>query len=378
MTISTIPLPVVTPEARPAFHKHVCPPTFGGGPLDPVPANITIARNLLVNHDLILPGGEKIPMWIIEDPDDPAGGRVFPSALIRTAEGDVVHVRVGSKTNTHTIHWHGIEPTSMNDGVGKHSFEISGNFTYQFATRQAGTYFYHCHKNTVLHFEMGLYGLLIVDPKKPNIPEAAGISGPPYITGGPGFAAAFNPPSNVRKYDVEALWVPDEIDSRWHILGHNASMQDCNPDNPTAPETFTQDGILNNFNPDIFLITGSGRRAQGAGDSATFDEVSVKAKVGQTILIRLSNAGYTVQEYHIGLPVEVIAMDGHPLGMPPRHQYSHPFSRAANEPFRLTSAMRHDLLIKATSPGKFPAEVDFLHWVSGKKLFTAKTFIEVS
>lgn len=377
MTIRTIPLRKIEPSEFPGFNKHVCPPTFGGGPLDPVPANVNVARNLLVNLDLVLPDREKVPMWILEDPDDPVGGQVFPSKAIRTTEGDVVHARVGSKVNTHTIHWHGIEPTPMNDGVGKHSFEISGNFVYQFSTNQAGTYFYHCHKNTTLHFEMGLYGLFIVDPKKPDVPEAAGISGPPYKAGGPGFAAAFNPPTHVRKYDVEAFWVPDEIDSAWHVLGHDAFMQKCVPDNPVAAKNFTQDGFLNNFRPDVFVMTGHGRRAKGIGDSATFEKVAIKATVGQTILVRVLNAGYTIQEYTIGMPAEVIAMDGHPLGVPPAHSYSHPFTLATNQPFRLTSAMRHDLLITATQAGRFRARVDFIHWVSGKRLFTAETSIDV-
>lgn len=371
----TIPLKTVEPEEFPAFNKHVCPPTFGGGPIDPVTANVRLARNLLVNLDLVLPDGKKVPLWILEDPEDPAGGKVFPSKTIRTVQGDIIHARVGGKTNTHTIHWHGIEPTPMNDGVGKNSFEISGNFTYQIATNEAGTYFYHCHKNTTLHFEMGLYGLFIVDPKKRDTPEAAGIQGPPYRTGGPGFAAAFNPPTHVRKYDVEAFWVPDEIDSKWHTLGHNAFMQICDLSNPVAAENFTRDGFLHDFNPDIFLITGKGRH--GTGDTATFEEVEINAKVGETILIRVLNAGYTIQEYRIGLPAEVIAMDGHPLGVPPRHQYSHPFKLAAGEPFRLTSAMRTDLLIRASEAGKFPAEIDYIHWITGKKLFTARTFINV-
>src|SRR3989304_2881879 len=172
----------------PVFHKHVCPPTFGGGPLDPVNPTRQIARNLLVNLDLEGDnGGGKVPMWILEDPDDQVGGQAFPSKTVRTVEGDVVHARVGSKVNTHTVHWHGIEPTPMNDGVGKHSFEISGNFTYQFATNQAGTWLYHCHKNTALHFEMGLYGAVIVDPKKPDPPEARNVPAPPYPAGGPGY-----------------------------------------------------------------------------------------------------------------------------------------------------------------------------------------------
>ncbi len=375
MSVENARLPEVPLDEFPAFHKHVCPPTFEGGPLDPVTPTVTMERKLAVGIQVEFPDGAKLDRWCIEDNRDSAKGKTFPSKLCRTVEGDIVHATVSAAVNTHTIHWHGIEPSPMNDGVGKHSFEFSSRFTYQFATSQAGTYFLHCHKNTPLHFERGLYGFFIVDPKKPATPEASGVPNPPYPTGGPGFVAAQNPPSNVRKYDVEALWAFDEIDTRWNELDHDAFMQACDPDDPISARNFTQNGILNNFRPDVFTISGALRRQN---DTTPFNEVTVKAKVGQTILLRILNAGYTVQEYRVGLPSEVIAMDGHSLGVPPVNAYSHPFKRAANEPFRLTSAMRHDLLVQATAPGQFPVECRMLHWISGKELFVARTFIDIT
>ncbi len=375
MLIENVRLPDVPRDEFPSFHKHVCPPTFDGGPLDPVTPTVRLERKLQAGADAHFPNGEKLSMWSIEDVLAKDGGKTFPSKLIRTVEGDVVYAKVGAANNTHTIHWHGIDPTPMNDGVGKHSFEFSGSFTYQFATNQAGTYIFHCHKNTPLHFERGLYGFLIVDPKRPATPEASGVPIPPYPTGGPGFVAALNPPNNVRKYDVEALWAFDEIDTSWIPLGHDAFMQKCDPDDPISAGNFTQDGVLNNFRPDVFTISGALRRQN---DATPFDEVAVKARVGQTILLRIANAGYTIQEYRIGLPSEVVAMDGRPLGVPPVDAYSHPFKRAANEPFRLTSAMRHDLLVSAPAPGRFPVECRILHWISGKELFVARTFIDIT
>jgi FtsP/CotA-like multicopper oxidase with cupredoxin domain len=320
-----------------------------------------------VNHEVILPNGTRVPMWIIEDPDDPAGGRVFPSKTLRIRRNEVVNVRVGNKTNTHTIHWHGIESSPVNDGVGKHSFEVSGNFIYQFQPRDAGTYLYHCHKNTTLHFEMGLYGLLIIDPDVP---------GAPFRDGGPGFAAALNPPGNLIPYDVEALWVGDEFDTRWHTLGHDAFMQKCREDDPMAPETFSQDGILNDFRPDVFLITGVPTVDDATPIRAPL--VSVEANVGQTILIRVGSAGYTVQRYILDIDAEVIAMDGRALGVPPASRYSRPFRLPAGTPISLTSAMRWDLIVRAERRGVFPARVEFFDWVNGRRLGIARTTITVS
>jgi FtsP/CotA-like multicopper oxidase with cupredoxin domain len=362
MALRLVPRRPVHEEDKATFLKHICPPSHDGPAPDPVPPTVVVHRNLLVTIQHPLPDGSTVPMWIIEDPTDPVGGQVFPSKTIRVTEGDVVQARTGSKTNTHTIHWHGIEPTPMNDGVGKHSFEISGNFDYQWLASQSGTYFYHCHKNTTLHFEMGLYGLLIIDP-----PE------------GYGFVAGFNPPDHIIPYDVEGTLVVDEIDSRWHFLlesNHDAFMQECDSNDPVAPETFSQDGFLNDFRPDIFVINGVARVDDDT--PITDPRVAIHARVGQTILLRILHAGYTVQRFTLGLDAEAIAFDGRPFGVPPFGKYSRPFTLAADTPFVLTIARRIELIIRPTRTGVFPIQVEFQHDITRRRLGIARTFISVT
>ncbi len=378
--------------------KHVCPPTFGGGPLDPVPADRELRRDLLVSHDLDLPpavaarlGRDKLRMWIIEndDPDAPGSAprRTYPSPLIRLVRGQVVHARVGGKSGTHTVHWHGIEPVPTSDGVGKHSFEISGNFTYQFQANEAGTYFYHCHKNTTLHFQMGLWGGLIVDPPNPNIAGDNNLGltftalTPPYATLGPGYAAGLRSsfglsPGNAIPYHRERLWAVDSLDSRWHLANpnHNLNMQECRPDDPAGAETFyrigTGDFDLNDFRPDVFTVSGVVLNA-GSGPPFTgvidHPDIAISATAGELVLLRYINASYTIQELRLPVPARVIAWDGHPLGLPGYHEFGSPYVVPANTPIRTTSARRPDLIIDTRGMSAFQgvATLRLYDWIKG-------------
>jgi len=379
-----IPRPPINPGEEAMFTKFACPPDAPFLTPDIVTPNRVFHRRLTADFTLPLPrpaphtGANAVEMWVISDRGGPTEIRQIPSPLIRVVKGEIVHTITTNRQGSHTIHHHGIEPTPCNDGVGKTSFEVggpAGQYTYQWLAAHPGTYFYHCHKNTVLHVEMGLYGGLIIDPPKP--PTDTTVPAPPYPLGGPGYVAGFNPAGgNVIRYDVEKFWVVDEIDSRWHNhMHHEAFMANCPPD-PNDPDTFTQDGIFNDFRPDVFVISGIPVAVGTTPVSAP--GVAINARVNQTILIRLLHAGYTVQEYTFGLNALVIAMDGRPLGVPPYQNYSRPFMVPAGRSFRLTSAMRWDIIIRPTSTGSFPVSFSYYDWVSGRKYVTVQSSINVT
>ncbi|MFZ7125109.1 MAG: multicopper oxidase domain-containing protein [Desulfobacterales bacterium] len=366
--------------------KHVCPPVLPEeqtGPLDPVLPNRRFRLNLMNRFDLDLPsnvanrvGTDELAMWVIRNRDaDP--DESFPSPLLRMVQGEIIHAEVDTSTDTHTIHWHGIEPTPMNDGVGKHSFEINGTFVYQFQPNEAGTYFYHCHKNTVLHFEMGLYGGLIVDPPAP---AGSGLTAP-YTTGGPGFVAGklrAQDTTELLRYDIEKIWMVDDLDSRWHEPEphHNHNMQDCNASNPVAPDTFYRYGDatrmgefeLNDFHPDIFTVSGVVMNV-GSGPPfvGTINNTSIRidAAVGQTVLLRYANAGYTIQELTLPVDATVIAWDGHPLGVGGFHRFSRPYVVPAGKPIRTTTARRFDIIINPGQPVSGMADIRYYEWIKG-------------
>jgi FtsP/CotA-like multicopper oxidase with cupredoxin domain len=257
------------------------------------------------------------------------GGATFPSAALRMNQGDVVQVQLNvGMMLFHTIHFHGIEPDYRDDGVGHLSWDINGQYTYQWQPNHAGTYFYHCHTNTVLHAEMGMYGALIVDP-----PDGPGTA----YEGGP-------------SYDVEAIWAVDEIDSSWHTLPWTAGM--CGGDVG-----------LNTLNPDYFIITGVDGDSSALTDPAT----AVTMNEGETLLIRYICAGYLPQTMDFGnLDVEVIASDGRPL----------PNSWTTNK-VKAVSAERYDILVSPQA-GTYDVNIDIEDWITGNVLGTARTRITVN
>ncbi len=294
-------------------------------------------RKFFGSGKLLMPDGKTVRFWGFEDT---TSGRRLPSPLIRATEGEIVHVTLHSSKRVHTIHLHGIEPEPWNDGVGHTSFEISGQYTYQFRPATAGTYFYHCHVNTVLHVQMGMFGALIVDPYPTHNAAGRRLA----FTGGPA-------------YDVERLWVAFSLDPNWRRLNHAAGLDGS-------------DAGLNIFNPKYDLINGV---PQPLGPTAeiTHPDVAVRAKVGQTVLVRLVSAGYMQKEwtFHPGrthgkrLDVQVVAADGRPFVATNAAGNSfHP--RFARQALRMGPAERYDCIVTAPVPDVYPVTIGTVDWLS--------------
>ncbi len=95
----------------------------------------------------------------------------IPAPTLHFKEGDHVVINVTNHLNVGTtIHWHGIiDPWQMDgvEGVSQHAIPPGKTFHYHFTLRQSGTYWYHSHAG--FQEQQGLYGALIIDPKKPSV-----------------------------------------------------------------------------------------------------------------------------------------------------------------------------------------------------------------
>jgi FtsP/CotA-like multicopper oxidase with cupredoxin domain len=369
---------------RPGF----IPPTLDpdvGEPNFPTPdrvaAHVAFSRQGLHDVPLNVPGGPALTMWSLQD--DANGIATWPAATIRVREGQIVHSAMNSRTGPHTIHHHGIEPTPMNDGVGHLTFEVGGGrYVYQWLAGEAGTYFYHCHRNTVLHFERGMYGALIIDP---NVPGA------PFSDGGPGITLVHNPtfPDQVEpvSYAAEAIWVADDIDPRWHTLGVADGLGQVDEDARSGFMTIDdpQNPHLNDFRPTVFVVTGQPAHFTDPSPLIQVPGTAITPVVrrGQKVLVRTLNASYaqTRWTFPAAIPGKVIAADGRTLGRAPFGQYSTPRDLASmGHQFDLSVARRWDVLLDTTGVplGNHDVTIGFYHWITGALLREVRTRIIVN
>ncbi len=323
------------------------------------------------NRRLRFPDGNEQEIWSFEDG---VTGRRFPAPAIRVTEGDLVHVTLKPQKRVHTIHHHGMEPDPRNDGVGHTSFEVSGSYTYQWKPDRgvpgdpnqgaAGTYFYHCHVNTVLHVQMGMAGPLIIDPVvHPDHPVPAGarrsfVDGPLYDVA------------------TEALLAPYALDPRWHTFDHAAGLSG-------------EDVGLNRFDPKFFYVLGG----LLTGPSPTTDVIAPTqlrvntAESGHPTLLRMLNLNYfpsrAVFTDSAGTRVEMaelIAHDGRVFRdtsqprspSPPVRDAGHPLMTDA---IAFGAAERYDVLLHPPRAGTFVVTIQFIHWTDERVLATRSVLL---
>ena len=271
--------------------------------------------------------------------------RSVPGPVIEGIEGETMQVTLHSHM-PHSIHFHGLDVDQANDGVpstsgyvarmrrGGMNFgrvrgytNLGSPFTYTFTAPHAGTYMYHCHVDTVLHVEMGMYGTVIVRPPDGDT-SLVWRNGPAF--------------------DKEYIWHLHTFDSSWHYSMGGMAV--------SGPRTVRH-------RPDYFMING-----RDGTNLLTDPTTAIMAGAGQKVLIRLNAVGYQPALVNLsGLEFEVIASDGRPLAQT---------IRASS--LMITPGERYDILFTMPSSGSRTATVDYFHIRGDSTLLgTAKTSITV-
>ena len=92
----------------------------------------------------------------------------IPGPTLRFTEGEYAVIHVTNKMEMETsVHWHGLLLPNFYDGVpylNTPPIPSGETFTYEFALKQSGTYWYHSH--TMLQEQSGVYGSIVIEPKE--------------------------------------------------------------------------------------------------------------------------------------------------------------------------------------------------------------------
>ncbi|ARX80685.1 hypothetical protein SMD44_00083 [Streptomyces alboflavus] len=105
-----------------------------------------------------------------------------PGPRLRVTEGDLVEIKLRNelpgKTPV-TIHWHGVDVPNGEDGVAGATQDAvlpGKSFTYRFRVQESGTRWYHSHQAASEQVDRGLFGALIIEPKKQTRPVDKDVS----------------------------------------------------------------------------------------------------------------------------------------------------------------------------------------------------------
>lgn len=131
----------------------------------PIPADLNPDPNVLEIElearvaDVEIVPGTKTPAWTYNG--------TVPGPMLRAKLGDrvIIHFK-NSLPEATTIHWHGLRvPNDMDGapGVTQPPIESGGEFRYEFALNDTGTYWYHPHTDSSAQVGRGLYGAFVVD-----------------------------------------------------------------------------------------------------------------------------------------------------------------------------------------------------------------------
>jgi len=98
-----------------------------------------------------------------------------PGPVIELVEGDRVRIYVTNRLPRKTaVHWHGVILPCGQDGVygvTQPGIMPGETFVYAFTFPHAGTFMYHSHMDTMTQEGLGLTGMIVVHPRKPQGPQ---------------------------------------------------------------------------------------------------------------------------------------------------------------------------------------------------------------
>lgn len=289
------------------------------------PAEVSFTRRMRADVAMTMPDGDAVRFWKYEDPAAPADNAPLLSPPIRIREHAQAQITLETHRWVQSPHSSRLTRAGLSARPCAVWLETHESHTYHWQPQASGTWFYQSHVSTPRHFEMGLYGIIAVEPE-------------------PGEDGRRRASRHGPSYDVERFWVFDDVDPVWHDAGRDgAAMTGAVP--PPA------------FRPKYFLVNGVPNTL-----ALEHKDVAIEAKRGDQVLLRLMNAGFSLVKVQLqGLAANIIAVDGNTLGGVER-----PWTRwitvAPGQPVHLPTASRYDILLdldSSVAPGDYQATFEF-------------------
>jgi FtsP/CotA-like multicopper oxidase with cupredoxin domain/Cu/Ag efflux protein CusF len=273
--------------------------------------------------------GEFVTFWVFapvgRDMSSPAR---LPSPTLRVEEGDRVTITLyNTHYLPHTIHLHGTSQANNMDGVPhmtQQEVAPGKSFTYRFVARNPGTYWYHCHVQEQAHIGMGLAGMLIVEPNRPDNHFAHLIPGAGRITS---LAKATR-----EEYQNEYSLVYMDIDDRLHRIP--AAYRDPRE----IEQRMHRDYDVTQRRSNIFLLNGR-------SFPFTLRDSPIVVNADETTKLRILNVGpRTVFLHAHGHHPTLTHVDGHAL---PKE------ARITRDTFDIGPAQRVELALRTGNDGTY-------------------------
>lgn len=239
-------------------------------------------------------------VWAFQADDrDPS----VPGPIYRMTEGDTFELTYDNSGHDrpHTVHVHAVSKSFADDGAPvatREHVDPDEQHTYELEGDVPGTHFYHCHVDTHNHLDMGMYGILRVDP------------------------------DDYEPADREYFMTLREWDTRLH-------EQEAGGESEYEPVERT---------PNAYTING--RSAPTTFHPERGSPLLVEA--GETVRLHLVNAGYETHPFHThGHRFTVVEKDGSPI--PEAAQYK-------EDVRTIGPAERYTIEFEANAePGIYPA-----------------------
>jgi manganese oxidase len=275
--------------------------------------------------------GEFVNFWVFAPLGNATGSAArLPSPTLRVEEGDHVAITLyNTHYLPHTIHLHGTSQPNNMDGVPhmtQHEVPPGKSFTYRFIAGPPGTFWYHCHVQDHIHPLMGLAGMFIIEPNRPDNHFAHLVPGAGRITS---MAKATR-----EDYQNEYSLVYMDIDDRLNRIPAAYS------DPREIEKRMHRDYDSTQRKPDIFMLNGR-------SFPFTLRDTPIVVAPNETTKLRILNVGAGTRFIHShGHHPTLTDLDGYPV---PKDM------RITRDTFEVGPGQRVDLALRTGNDGYYAA-----------------------